>query len=189
MFAFRMRPIDDFMFAPVSSIFDMDDNDWEDSFWRDDNSVERRDKRAKHLLKDNQKEECLCKRNDKKCRSKNWDLLKRWENDSLSTFGTMDMKENDKEYQLSMDLPGMSKEDIKLSFDNGQLVIEGERSEEKTDDKVHRQERHFGSFYRSMSIPENADETNVSAVYENGVLKVIVPKKEVASTKKMITVN
>ena len=57
MFAFRMRPIDDFMFAPVSSIFDMNDDDWEDSFWRDDDSVERRDKRAKRLLKDNKKEE------------------------------------------------------------------------------------------------------------------------------------
>lgn len=190
MFAFRMRPFDDFLFTPASSVFNMDDDDWEERFWKwNDDFADRRNKRVKCLSNDDEKKGCICKKNDKKCRNKNCDLLTRWEEDAMTGFGTMDMKENDKEYQLSMDLPGLNKEDIKLSFDDGQLIIEGERSEEKTDDKIHRQERHFGSFYRSMSMPENVDETNVSAIYENGVLKVIVPKKEVKSAKKMITVN
>ena len=112
----------------------------------------------------------------------------------LSGFGRMDLHENDKSYEVRVDIPGMSKEDIKLSSEENKLVIEGERKSEKKEDddktKVHFVERHFGSFHREVCLPGNAEMDKISASYENGVLSVSVPKKtEPTTTKKSITVN
>ena len=110
----------------------------------------------------------------------------------FSGFGRMDMKENDKEYELKVDLPGMEKSEIKMTVENNGLVIEGERKSEKKNkkDKCHFTERHYGSFRREISLPKNANVEAISAVYENGVLDVTIPKKEEASEqKKQICVN
>ena len=108
----------------------------------------------------------------------------------LSGFGRMDLHENEKSYEVRVDIPGMKKEDIKLSSEENKLVIEGERKDEKKDDKCHFVERHFGSFHREVCLPGNAEMDKISAAYENGVLKVSVPKKaEPTTTKKSITVN
>ena len=110
----------------------------------------------------------------------------------FSGFGRMDMKETDKEYELKVDLPGMEKSEIKMTVENNGLVIEGERKSEKKNkkDKCHFTERHYGSFRREISLPKNANVEAISAVYENGVLDVTIPKKEEASEqKKQICVN
>ena len=108
----------------------------------------------------------------------------------FSGFGRMDLHENDKSYEMKVDIPGMKKEDIKLSSEENKLVIEGERKDEKKDDKCHFVERHFGRFHREVCLPGNAEMDKISAAYENGVLKVSVPKKaEPTTTKKSITVN
>ena len=108
----------------------------------------------------------------------------------LSGFGRMDLHENDKSYEVRVDIPGMSKEDIKLTTEENKLVIEGERKDEKKDDKCHFVERHFGSFHREVCLPGNAEMDKISASYENGVLSVSIPKKaEPTTTKKSITVN
>ena len=108
----------------------------------------------------------------------------------FSGFGRMDLHENDKSYEMKVDIPGMKKEDIKLTTEENKLVIEGERKDEKKDDKCHFVERHFGSFHREVCLPVNAEMDKISASYENGVLSVSVPKKEeVKPTKKQITVN
>ena len=112
----------------------------------------------------------------------------------LSGFGRMDVHENENEYEVDVDIPGMSKEDIKVSSEEKKLVIEGERKSEKKEDddktKVHFVERHFGSFHREVCLPGNALMDKIDAKYENGVLKVCIPKeKRVESTKKQITVN
>ena len=99
------------------------------------------------------------------------------------------MEETDKEYKVLLDLPGMKKEEVKTSIENHCLVVEGERKSEKKDKKYHVSERSFGSFHREVSLPENADLDNVSAVYENGELKVTIPKKQLNNGKKAITVN
>ena len=107
----------------------------------------------------------------------------------FSGFGRMDLHENDKSYEMKVDIPGMKKEDIKLTTEENKLVIEGERKDEK-DDKCHFVERHFGSFHREVCLPVNAEMDKISASYENGVLSVSVPKKEeVKPAKKQITVN
>ena len=107
-----------------------------------------------------------------------------------SGFGRMDMRENEKDYELSVDIPGMEKGDIKISTENNILVIEGERKEEKTSekDKVHFMERHYGSFRREISLPSNVKTDDIAAVYNNGVLKLHIPKVEQHSSKKSITV-
>ena len=108
----------------------------------------------------------------------------------FSGFGRMDLHENDKSYEMKVDIPGMKKEDIKLTTEENKLVIEGERKDEKKDDKCHFVERHFGSFHREVCLPVNAEMDKISATYENGVLSVSVPKKEeVKPAKKQITVN
>ena len=110
----------------------------------------------------------------------------------FSGFGRMDMKETDKEYELKVDLPGMEKSEIKMTVENNGLVIEGERKSEKKEekDKYHFTERHYGSFHREVSLPKNANVEAINAVYENGVLNVVIPKKEEATEqKKQICVN
>ena len=83
--------------------------------------------------------------------------------------------------------------EINISTENNKLVIEGERKEEKKEDdkekKCHFMERHFGSFHREVALPKNTNVENIGAVYENGVLKVNIPKIEVTSGKKTVTVN
>ena len=106
-----------------------------------------------------------------------------------SGFGRLDVEETDKEYKVLIDLPGMKKEEVKTSIENHCLVVEGERKSEKKDKKYHVSERSFGSFHREVSLPENADLENVTAVYENGELKVTIPKKQLNNGKKAITVN
>ena len=132
--------------------------------------------------------------------------LDSWFNDGIrrdvitpfSGFGRMDMKENEKEYEMSVDLPGMDKSEIKMHVENNGLVIEGERKSEEGErksekkeekDKCHFCERHFGSFHREVSLPKNANVDGINAMYENGVLKVVIPKKEESAQKKQICVN
>lgn len=141
-------------------------------------------------------DEVAPKKHAKKASAKNHDSLvavsKNNKITPFSGFGRMDMRESDKDYQLSVDIPGMDKDGIKVTSENNVLVIEGERKQEKEskkDGKYHFVERHFGSFRREMSIPSNADATKINAVYENGVLKVVIPKVEKKVEKKMITVN
>lgn len=99
----------------------------------------------------------------------------------------VDVKETDKEILIKADLPGIKKEDIDVSVDDGQLVIKGERKmekEEKGKDYV-RVERSYGSFYRSFSLGVPVKEDKIKADYKDGVLKMTVPKAEVKKPRKI----
>lgn len=92
-----------------------------------------------------------------------------------------DIKETDKTYILTFDMPGMDKARINVEVKQGALLISGERSSEdqKTaGDRFYRQERSFGYFSRVVPLPQNANADSVQAKYDNGVLKVTVDKKE-----------
>ena len=95
-----------------------------------------------------------------------------------------DIKENDKGFTLSIDLPGYKKEDITAEIKDGYLSVSAktsEENEEKDEDGVYiKRERTFGSCSRSFYIGEEIEETEVKAKFEDGILKVFVPKKEVA---------
>ena len=92
----------------------------------------------------------------------------------------MDLVEDDEHLVLRADLPGLTEEDVNVEVKDGVLTVSGERrAEEKTEEKgYHRVERSYGSFSRSLSIPEGIDPEQVSADFDNGVLEVRIPKPE-----------
>jgi HSP20 family protein len=94
----------------------------------------------------------------------------------------VDITEDEKEYILKAELPGMKKEDIRITVQNDVLTISGERASEKKEkgNKYHRIERSYGTFMRSFSLPEDADGTKVAADCKDGLLKVHIPKSEKA---------
>lgn len=97
----------------------------------------------------------------------------------------LNVYETEKEFEITLALPGMSKDDIEISMENHTLTISGERKiEEENGRKYHLVESRFGKFERSLPLPDIIDEDNIQASYENGVLTVTVPKlKEKAGRK------
>ena len=94
----------------------------------------------------------------------------------------VDITENEKEFQLITDLPGVNKDNIKVDFDNGVLSIEVEaqnHKENKDNEKVWRMERSYSKKSRSFKFDAPIDDTAISAKYENGVLSLTLPKKAI----------
>lgn len=92
----------------------------------------------------------------------------------------VDVMEDVEKFRIKVELPEVKKEDIKVSVQNGQLRIEGERKQEKEEKnkKFHRVERFYGSFLRTFSIPDNVDGAKLSAEFKDGLLNVYLPKTE-----------
>jgi HSP20 family protein len=97
----------------------------------------------------------------------------------------VDIIESDKEYLIKAELPEVKKEDVKVSVEKGVLTIQGERKQEKEEKgkKFHRIERSYGSFERSFTLPDDADEGKVSAEFKDGILSVHLAKSEKAVPK------
>ena len=93
-----------------------------------------------------------------------------------------DIRETDTNYELAIDLPGFKKDEISLELNNGYLTISTEKSLEKDKEnkkgKMLRQERYSGGMQRSFVVGEHLTEEDMKASYENGVLHVMIPKKE-----------
>ena len=98
-----------------------------------------------------------------------------------------DVSEDKEKYTLKMDLPGITKEDVKLSYVDGGLSISGERKQEKEerDSKYHRIERSYGKYFRSFSLPQKIEADKISAVFKDGQLTITVPKTEEAKPKEL----
>lgn len=98
-----------------------------------------------------------------------------------------DIAENKDQYILKMDLPGVSKENLKLSYSDGELIINGERKQEKEDkdSKYHRIERTYGKYFRSFSLPQTIQADKINAEFNDGQLTVTVPKSEEAKPKEL----
>lgn len=90
----------------------------------------------------------------------------------------VDIIETEQEFLVKAELPDVQKENVKVNVDKGVLTISGERRQEKQEGGIkHRRiERVFGSFARSFTLPENADESAISAEYKDGVLNLHIPK-------------
>jgi HSP20 family protein len=104
----------------------------------------------------------------------------------------VDISENAKEYLVKAELPGVKKEDLKVTSLNGVLTISGERKLEKEDkdEKHHRVERSYGSFTRSFTIPDDVLEEQIAAECKEGVVTVRLPKTEQKKNQvKQITVQ
>ncbi len=106
--------------------------------------------------------------------------LRRW-------MPAMDLVETDDHYVLKADLPGMTEDDVKIEFEDRTLTVSGERKSEHEEKKdgYHRVERAFGSFSRSLTLPQGVDPEAVTANFVNGVLEVSIPKPEVRKPRRI----
>lgn len=89
-----------------------------------------------------------------------------------------DISETDTEYLIKAEIPGVKKEDVKVTVQDGMLTIQGERKMEKEekDKKFHRIERSYGSFMRSFRVPDDADEASIKAEFKDGMLNITLGK-------------
>lgn len=100
----------------------------------------------------------------------------------------IDMKENDNEFDVFLEIPGVKKQNIKIVIEKNNLVISGFKEDVKNSSKENfiRMERLFGKFKKIISIPENIDKDNIKAKYNDGVLQVTLPKKITKEEKTII---
>ena len=92
----------------------------------------------------------------------------------------IDVHESEDAYQVTVDLPGVKKDDIKVSLENGILSVRAEtrrEDKEEKEGKLIRQERHVGQFIRQLSVGSDVDPTAVKASFNDGVLKLTLPKR------------
>jgi HSP20 family protein len=100
---------------------------------------------------------------------------------------SVDIYENKDQIVLEAELPGMKQEDFDLSLENNVITLRGERKFEKTDetDNYHRVERSYGSFTRSFTLPQTVSAEGATAEYNNGVLRVTLPKREETKARRI----
>ena len=108
-----------------------------------------------------------------------------WLTMASSFLPTTDLVETEKQFEVTVDLPGLKPEEVKVELKNGELWISGKREEEKEEKgkTYHRIERRHGEFRRVLLLPSTINEEKIDAKFENGVLKITVPKSEEVKTK------
>jgi HSP20 family protein len=107
-------------------------------------------------------------------------VLRRW-------MPAMDLVESGDHFVLRADLPGMSEDDVNIEFEDGTLTVSGGRKAEHEDSNegFHRVERSFGSFSRSLTLPQGIDPEAVTASFDRGVLEIRIPKPEQRKPRKI----
>ena len=110
-----------------------------------------------------------------------------------SNLPAVNIKENEKEFKVEVAAPGLKKEDFKITTEDGLINIsaEHEESKEEKEEDYTMKEYNFNSFSRTFALPENVKDDDIKAMYEDGILKLNLPKKaEMAkdSKKKMIKI-
>ena len=117
-----------------------------------------------------------------------------WDYSNTSLMNT-DIKENDNDYELTMNLPGVKKEDVTAELKDGYLTIHAtsnqNKDEKDEDGKYIRRERYSGSCNRSFYVGDAVTEEDIKANFENGTLKMTIPKKEAKAVpeKKFISIE
>ncbi len=103
----------------------------------------------------------------------------------------VDLIENKDSYTLKADLPGVKKEDLDVSIENGFLTVAAKRSSEKEHDEgeYHVHERSSGEFRRRFRVPESVKAEEIKAEFKNGVLELVIPKTEKEENKTRIMIN
>lgn len=91
----------------------------------------------------------------------------------------LDVRENANSITIEAELPGVEQKDVSVTLSNGMLTIKGEKkqSKEEKDENYYLAERSYGSFERSLQMPESIDEAKVEAKFDKGVLKITAPKR------------
>ncbi|QNH62423.1 Hsp20/alpha crystallin family protein [Hymenobacter sediminicola] len=125
-------------------------------------------------------------------------MLDRFFSDSLASRGRVssfsphiDAYETENSYEVEAALPGLKREDIKVDFHQGRLTISGERTfrNEQSQRRYHVVESSYGSFNRSLQLPDMVDASRIEASFEDGVLRVSVPKDEQKTRRHQIEVR
>ena len=100
---------------------------------------------------------------------------------------SVDIYENKDQIVLEAELPGMNREDFELTIENSVLTLRGERRFEKKEesDNYHRVERSYGGFSRSFTLPQTVSSENATAEYQNGVLRVVLTKREEVKARRI----
>ena len=106
---------------------------------------------------------------------------------SNSWSPSVDIYESDKEIVLTAEVPGLSEKDIEIQIEENTLTIKGERKFEKEtkEENYHRIERAYGQFCRTFSLPGHVNQDKIKAEHENGVLRILMPKKEEPKPKQV----
>jgi HSP20 family protein len=102
-------------------------------------------------------------------------------------FAPTDVSEDENSLRITMELPGVDPNDVRLSLENNVLTIRGEKKQQfdETNERVHRFERTYGMFERTFVLPNTVDSERIDARYENGVLLVSIPKAEKAKPREI----
>lgn len=103
---------------------------------------------------------------------------------------TLDVGASEKEYTITVELPGVDQKDVRLELSDDTLRISGEKKQEKEDSEkgYYRVERSYGAFQRLLSLPEDADRDNIDAAFKGGVMTITIPRRtapEKESTKQI----
>ncbi len=113
------------------------------------------------------------------------DIMDEFFNDAVATRNrsfapSIDISETDKKYNIDVEIPGMTKDDIDLNIENNRLTISGERKfeNEEKNKQFHRVETHYGTFTRSIQLPDNVKPDSINATYKNGILNISIEKSE-----------
>jgi len=104
----------------------------------------------------------------------------------------VDVKETDGSYSVQAEVPGVSKEEIQVSLDGNVVTLRAEVKQQDStgkDEKVLRSERYFGAVSRSFQLPQDIDQTQAKAKYDNGVLTLTLPKKQAAGGVQRLAID
>ena len=103
----------------------------------------------------------------------------------------LDVHENDKAFTIEVELPGVEEKDVSVAVNNGYLTVKGEKKTERevNKDNYHLAERSFGSFERSLRLPDSLDDSKIEANFSKGVLKITAPKRADAKAERKIAIK
>ena len=109
----------------------------------------------------------------------------RWGN--MMNAPAVNIKENDNMFTISVAAPGLKKDDFSIKVENNTLSVscEKESKKDESNDEFTRQEYNYSSFCRTFALPDDVNANNIEASYENGILKLVLPKKEEAVKAKL----
>lgn len=112
--------------------------------------------------------------------------LERAVTEGAARIPRVNFSEGEKEYELTAELPGLDEKDLQVELHEDVLTIKGEHKEENEEKQknYHLVEHRYGSYQRSMIVPQDVDEDKVKAKFKNGILTLTLPKKPEAQTKK-----
>jgi HSP20 family protein len=105
----------------------------------------------------------------------------------------LDIRETEKQYVITLEVPGVEEKDIQLTLDNDVLTVRGEKRQEQETKEggYHRIERSYGSFQRALNLPDDANQDSIKASFKNGVLTITIDKRETSASKRgrLIPIN